>query len=72
MYFIYAEIMDLMWGGRSLGDCVKATLMGCVCEMYFRLTNFSFYLIWARMNHFKARLMVLPQKVDSKVLKMAI
>ena len=28
--------------------------------------------IWARMNHFEACLMVLLQKVDSEVLRMAI
>ena len=34
--------------------------------------NSRFCVIWARMNHFETRLMVLSQKVDSKVLRMAI
>ena len=53
---------------------LKATLMGCVYShvTYLRLTNSSFCLIWARMNHFEPRLIVLSQKVDSKVLRMAI
>ena len=51
---------------------VKATQMDCVYVTYFRLTNFSFYLIWARVNFFEVRLMVLSQKLNSKVLRMAI
>ena len=51
---------------------IKATQMGTVNVTYFRLTNCSFCLIWARMNFFQARLMVFTKKVDSKVLRMAI
>ena len=46
--------------------------MSCVYVTYVRLTNSTFCLIWATMNHFEARMMVLSQKVDSKVLRMAI
>ena len=45
----------------------------CVHVTYLRLTNSSFCLIWARINHFKARrLRGLTQKVESKVRMMAI
>ena len=33
--------------------------------------NSRFFFIWARMNHFEMRLMLLSQKIDSKLLKMA-
>ena len=46
--------------------------MGCVYATYLRLTNSSFCLIWARMNHFEAHAVVLSQKVDSRVFRMAI
>ena len=41
----------------------------CVCNV---LEITETYLIWARINHFEARMMVLSQKVDSKVLRMTI
>ena len=39
--------------------------------MFLRLTNSSLF-IWVRINHFEARLMVLSQKADAKVLWVAI
>ena len=51
---------------------LKATQMGCVYVAYSRLTHSSFYLIWDRMNHFEMCLMILSQKVHSKVLRVAI
>ena len=33
--------------------------------------NSRFCVIWARIHHFETRLMVLSQKVDSKLLRMA-
>ena len=50
----------------------KATQMGCVYITYMRLMNSSFCLIWARMNHFEPRLMLLSQKVHSKVFRLTI
>ena len=51
----------------------KATQMGCVYVTYLRLTNSSFFfLIWVRMNHVEVLLVVLSQKVDSNILRMAI
>ena len=38
--------------------------MGCLYVMYLRLKNSSFCLIWAKMNHFEARLVVLLQRVE--------
>ena len=35
------------------------------------MMNTWFCIIWARMNHFETCLMVLSQKVDSKLLRMA-
>ena len=37
-----------------------------------KVFNFIFCVIWARKNHFEAHLMVLSQKRDSKVHRMAI
>ena len=51
--------------------CYDNGLCG-VYVTFLRLTNSSFCPIWAIMNHFNARLMVVSQKADSKVLKMAI
>ena len=44
----------------------KATQMGCAYAMYLRLTNSRFCLIWARMNHFEACLMVYHKKQTPK------
>ena len=46
--------------------------MSCVQVTYLKLTNARFCVIWARMDHFEARLMVLSQKVDTNVLRMEI
>ena len=45
--------------------------MGCVLIKCLKLANSRLYLIWARMNYFEMCLMVLAQKVDSKLLRMA-
>ena len=46
--------------------------MDCVYVMYLKLMKSIFRFIWTTMAHFEARLMVLLQKVDSKVLRMAL
>ena len=38
---------------------IKATQMGFVYVMYWRLSNSSFCLIWARMNYFEGCLMII-------------
>ena len=40
-------------------------------ETCLRLMNSRFCIIWAGMNHFETRLMVLSQKVETKLLRMA-
>ena len=36
-----------------------------------RLMNSRFFVIWARLDHFEARLMILSQEEDAKILRMA-
>ena len=45
--------------------------MRCLYETCLKLTISRFYVIWAKNNYFEKRLMVLSQKVESKVLRMA-
>ena len=43
----------------------KGTGMGCVEVTHLRLTNSRFCVLWARMNHFEAHLIVSSIKVES-------
>ena len=56
--------------GKDIKFNICSVKMGCVYTMYLRLTNSSFYLIWARMYHFEARLMVLIVHSDKNLMRM--
>ena len=43
----------------------KGTQIGCVLVTHLRLTNSTFCVLWGRMNHLEAYLMVSLRKKDS-------
>ena len=69
-----AQLFQMIFKGSHShpSGLLKDGGMGCVYVTHLKLTNSRFCILYVKMNHFEAHVMVSSRAVDSKVLKMAI